>query len=276
MQARDPHRFVNELDASATERLVARLENRAKDKVFTRLFDKYVAELRLPASARVLEIGCGAGAMLRALARRADFTGHAVGIDQSPVFVDAARQLADSEGVGQRLQFEVGDAHAIQFADAEFDAVIVNTVMSHVSNPDAVIAEVARVLRSGGKVAVFDGDYASLTYAHPDAEIGTRMDRALANATFNNPRIMRELARLLPEHGLKLLAAWGDAVTEIGSGSFFRTFAETYVSYVIDAGFLPADEVRAWHAVQKQAMENGTFFAGCTYYTFIAERPSAS
>lgn len=276
MQARDPHRFVNELDAAATERLVARLENRAKDKVFTRLFDKYVTELRLPASARVLEIGCGTGAMLRALARREDFTGHAVGIDQSPVFVDAARRFADAEGVGERLQFDVGDAHAIPYSDASFDAIIVNTVMSHVSSPDAVLAEVARVLRPGGKAAIFDGDYASLTYAHPDAELGSRMDRALANATFNNPRIMRDLARLLPAHGLTLRAAWGDAVTEIGSGSFFKTFAETYVSYVIDAGFLPADEVRTWHDAQKQAMENGTFFAGCTYYTFIAERPSAS
>jgi hypothetical protein len=41
MTAKDPHRFVNELDAAAIERLIARLESRAKDKVFTRLFDRY-------------------------------------------------------------------------------------------------------------------------------------------------------------------------------------------------------------------------------------------
>lgn len=276
MQARDPHRFVNELDDAATERLIARLENRAKDEVFTRLFDNYVTQLGLPASARVLEIGCGTGAMLRSLARRPDFTGQAVGIDQSPVFVEAARRFAEAEGVGDRLAFHVGDAHAIAFEDRSFDAVIVNTVMSHVSAPGTVLSEVARVLRPGGTAACFDGDYASLTYAHPDAELGQRMDKALAHATFNNPRIMRDLARLLPEHGLVLKSAWGDAVTEVGRGSFFKTFADTYVSYVIDAGFIPADEVHAWHAAQQRAMENGTFFAGCTYYTFIAERPLAA
>lgn len=275
MQARDPHRFVNDLDAAATERLISRLENRAKDKVFTRLFDNYVTALRLPASAQILEVGCGTGAMLRALVRRPDFAGRAVGIDQSPVFVDAAKRFAMAEGVSERVDFMVGDAHAIAFPDASFDAVIVNTVMSHVSEPGTVLAEVARVLRPGGKVAIFDGDYASLTYAHPDAELGQKMDRALANATFNNPRIMRDLARLLPAHGLSIVSAWGDAVTEIGRGSFFKTFAETYVSYVVDAGFLPAEEVRAWHDDQQHAMENGTFFAGCTYYTFIAERRPA-
>lgn len=68
MGARDPHRFVNELDDATIERLIARLESRAKDVVFSRLFDKYVTKLKLPASAHVLEIGCGTGAVLRALA----------------------------------------------------------------------------------------------------------------------------------------------------------------------------------------------------------------
>lgn len=273
MQARDPHRFVNDLDASATERLIARLESRAKDRVFTRLFEKYIAELRLSGSARVLEVGCGTGAMLRALVRSGGFGGSAVGVDQSPAFVEAAGRFAAAEGVADRLQFAVGDAHQMAFSDASFDAVIVNTVMSHVSDPDRVLAEVARVLRPGGKVVIFDGDYASLTYAHADAELGQRMDKALAEATFNNPRIMRQLAGLLQAHGLKLLSAWGDAVTEIGRASFFKSFADTYLSYVIDAGFVPAGEAKAWHAQQQQAMEDGTFFAGCIYYTFIAERP---
>jgi SAM-dependent methyltransferase len=68
-----PHRFVNELDDSAIGRLIARLEGRAKDVVFTRLFDKYAGHLAPHPSARVLEVGCGTGATIRALARRADF-----------------------------------------------------------------------------------------------------------------------------------------------------------------------------------------------------------
>ena len=48
MPARDPYRFVNELDDATTQRLINRLESRAKDKLFTRLFDKYATQLNLP------------------------------------------------------------------------------------------------------------------------------------------------------------------------------------------------------------------------------------
>lgn len=274
MSARDPHRYVNELDAAALERLIARLESRAKDEVFTRLFDKYASRLLAEAPARVLEIGSGTGAMMRSLARRPEFTGTALGIEQSPAFVEAARRLADQEGVGDRVEFRVGDAHRLDVADQSFDAVIINTVISHVSDTTTVLREMARVVRKGGTVAIFDGDYASMTYAHPDYELGRRMDAALVAATFNNPRIMRELPGLLPQLGLQIREAWGDAVSEIGSASFFKSFAETYVPYVIDAGLVPAEVVRAWHADELRAMENGTFFGACNYYTYLARRIS--
>lgn len=272
MAARDPHRFVNELDDAALERLVSRLENRAQDEVFAKLLDNYLVRLILPPSARVLEVGCGTGAMLRYLARRDDFTGKAFGVDQCNHFIEAANRFARAEHVDDRLDFRVGDAHHLDFPHASFDVVIAHTLISHVTAPLAVLSEMARVVRPGGTVVIFDGDYASLTYAFPDHGFGHQMDVALANATFNNPKIMRDLPRLLPEFGLKLTAAWGDAVVEIGHGSYFRSFVETYVPYVKRAGLLPAQAVDLWLSEQRQAMENGTFFAACNYYTYLARR----
>lgn len=271
--ARDPHRFVNELDESAVDRLIARLENRAKDTVFSSLFDKYVTRLPQPSlAARVLEVGCGTGAMTRALARRPDFSGRALGVDQGEQFIKAAREFAAAEHVADRVDFQVGDAHALELADGSFDVVIAHTLISHVAEPESVLAEMARVVRPGGTVAIFDGDYASLTYALSDHELGRRMDVALANASFNNPLIMRDLPRLLPRFGLRLLSAWGDAVAEVGQGSYFRSFAETYAPYVASAGLIDAETVNAWLAVQRQALDAGTFFASCNYYTYLAFR----
>ncbi|MCU7858281.1 MAG: SAM-dependent methyltransferase, partial [Candidatus Thiodiazotropha sp. (ex Lucinoma kastoroae)] len=125
------------------------------------------------------------------------------------------------------------------------------------------LEEMARVVRPGGTVAIFDGDYASLTYAIPDHDFGHKMDVALANASFNNVRIMRDLPRLLPEFGLAVIDAWGDAIVEIGKGSYFKSFAETYAPYVSSAGLLSEDAVNSWLTVQRQAMENRTFFASC-------------
>ena len=272
MATRDPHRFVNELDKAALERLIARLESRAQDAIFARLFDKYAAQMDLPLAAQVLEVGCGTGALLRSLVHRGDFSGKAFGVDQCRPFIDAAKKFAQVENINDRLVFQVGDAHSLDFPPATFDAVIAHTLISHVTEPAEVLSEMARVVRPGGIVAIFDGDYASLTYAFRDHVFGHQMDVALSSATFNNPRIMRDLPRLLPELGLRLTAAWGDAVVEIGNGSYFKSFAETYVPFVMKAGLLPMQAVETWLGEQQLAMENGTFFASCNYYTYLARR----
>ena len=272
MVARDPHRFVNELDGSVIERLIARLEGRAKDVVFTRLFDKYAAHLAPHSTAQVLEVGCGTGATIRALARRTDFTGKAFGVDQSAPFIDAARKFARDENVGDRVDFMVGDAHSLDFPSAMFDAVFAHTLVSHVTDPETVLREMVRVVRPGGLVAVFDGDYASLTYGFADHGFGQQMDAALATASFNNPRIMRELPGLIPRLGLQMHQAWGDAVVEIGKGSYFRSFAETYVPFVIKAGLFSAEAAEGWLKAQRQSMDDGTFFASCNYYTYLTKR----
>lgn len=272
MSTRDPHRFVNELDESAIERLVARLESRAKDTVFTKLFDRYISQLALPSWARVLEVGCGTGVNMRALARRGEFPGKAFGVDHCDPFIAAANKFAQQENVSDRVEFRVGDAHNLDFPASTFDVVIAHTLISHVSEPVKVLQEMARVVRPGGTVVVFDGDYASLTYAFPDHDFGLQMDAALAKASFNNPMIMRDLPRLLPELGLNIIAAWGEAVVEIGDGSYFKSFAETYAPYVSRAGLLPEEVVDTWLATQQQAIANGTFFASCNYYTYITRR----
>jgi SAM-dependent methyltransferase len=272
MAARDPHRFINELDDAAIERLVARLESRAKDAIFARLFDKYAAQLVLPSSAKVLEVGCGTGAMVRRLAQRDDFSGKAFGVDQCAAFIDAATRFAHDAKLDDRVDFRVGDAHRLDFPAETFDAVFAHTLISHVTAPETVLGEMARVVRPGGAVVIFDGDYASMTYACSDHEFGHRMDAALVGASFNNPLVMRDLPRLLPTLGLRLTAAWGDAVVEIGSASYFKSFAEAYVPYVTRSGLLPPEAVEAWLTAQREAMENGTFFASCNYYTYLACR----
>lgn len=272
MHACDPHQFSNELDESTIGRLIDRLESRAQDNVFARLLDKYLSSLQISPSAKVLEVGCGTGAVLRHFVRSGDFGGKAFGVDQCMAFIEAAQRFSDEEKVSERVEFHVGDAHRVNFSSSSFDVVIAHTLISHVSDPAAVLREMARVVRPGGTVVIFDGDYASLTYAYPDYDFGREMDLALANATFNNPHVMRELPRLLPEFGLKLIDAWGDAVVEIGSASYFKSFAETYAPFVAKAGFLPAEVVESWLAVQRRAIENGTFFAACNYYTYLACR----
>lgn len=265
----DPHRFANELDSVAQGRLIERLERRVKDAVFARLFEKYARRLNIGSETRVLEVGCGTGALVRQLASREVVPARIVGVDQCRAFIEAAKGFAAKEGVGDHIEWHAGDAHDLDYADHAFDVVILHTVISHVTSPVHTLTELARVLSPDGTLAIFDGDYASMTFAHPDHALGRRIDQALVTASFNNPVIMRELPRLLPGLGLAIKEAWGDAVVEIGDGSYFLSFAETYAPYVIDGGSVPADQVNDWLAFQQQAVEEKSFFASCTYYTYL-------
>lgn len=271
MAARDPHRFINELDKEAIDRLIQRLESRAKDHVFSRLFFKYAAQLDLPESAQVLEVGCGTGAMTRFLAQRDGFSGKAYGVDQSAAFIEAANCFARDENIADRIDFMIGDVHALEFEDNHFDAVIAHTLVSHVTDPTRVLQEMARVVKPDGTIVIFDGDYSSLTYAYPDHEFGASMDSALANATFNNTHVMRDLPRLLPTLDLKIVHAWGDAIVEIGQGSYFRSFAEAYVPYVKRSGLVADADADEWLSKQLEYMQSGSFFAACNYYTYMIQ-----
>ncbi|HJR52844.1 MAG TPA: class I SAM-dependent methyltransferase [Gemmatimonadota bacterium] len=94
---------------------------------------------------RVLDLGCGTGIHTRAVAELADW---AVGIDVSPRLVRKAQVKLR----GARGSVVVADAGHMPFADATFDAALsYGEPLSHIEDPGAVLAELARVMRPGGR-----------------------------------------------------------------------------------------------------------------------------
>jgi SAM-dependent methyltransferase len=273
--SRDVFRFINDLDATGVERIAARLEFRGTDPGYVALREAYFAKLPLTTSRRVLAVGCGTGIEVRALKRRPEFAGEIVGIDHSPALVEQAQQLTAAEGLDDGVEYRVGDAHALDVADAGFDLVLAHTLISHVTDPARVLREARRVLAPGGIVAVFDGDYASLTFAHPDPELAERVERALLEVLVNNPRVMRDLPWLLREAKLELVEASANAYTDVGTGGFFANLAEAYGPLLAGSGLLPDEEVTRWRAWQAQAIEEGTFFGASNYYAYLARRPAS-
>lgn len=104
----------------------------------------------------VLDIGSGPGWIAIRLAQ-AHPRARVTGIDVSPQFVTIANENKEREGVGERVEFVVGDAsHLERFADQSFDLVISNQSLHYWPEPSVVFNEIARVLRPEGGFCISD------------------------------------------------------------------------------------------------------------------------
>lgn len=268
----DPFARTDVLDEATLEALVSRLEARGAHPRFAAMLQEYLDAMDIDSAAMVLDIGCGAGLAARAIARRPAFSGRVVGIDLSPYLVAAAEHLARDEGAGERLEFRTGDTRRLDVADGTFDAVVAHTVLSHVEDPLSVVREAARVLRPGGTAGIFDGDYASMTFDHPDPATGKAYDEALVRGIVTNPRVMRQMPRLLREAGLHLVGAFPHVLSDIGHADFWSSAIDAYRRLLPNAGVMTESEADAWAAQLRRDSEAGVFFASSNYYAYVARR----
>ncbi|WP_374651314.1 class I SAM-dependent methyltransferase [Dongia sp.] len=127
--------------------------------------------LGLRSDDRLLDIGCGIGGPARYCAAH---HGCAVqGLDLTPDFVALARTLTERCGLGGRASFHQGSALAMPFAAASFDAAMLIHVGMNIADKAKLFAEARRVLKGGGRFAVYDVmamTEAALPYPMPWAE----------------------------------------------------------------------------------------------------------
>jgi arsenite methyltransferase len=112
-----------------------------------------VAELR--EGERVLDLGSGGGIDVLLSARRVGPTGHAIGLDMTDEMLELARRNADDAGA-TNVEFLKGTMEAVPLPAASVDVVISNCVINLSADKSQVFAEIARVLRPGGRMGVSD------------------------------------------------------------------------------------------------------------------------
>jgi SAM-dependent methyltransferase len=98
---------------------------------------------------KILDLATGTGWTSRVVARRG---AKVIGVDIAADLVAAAVENAKAEGLN--IEYQIGDAESLPFADGEFDAVISTCGIMFASRPEAAAAELARVCRKGGRIAL--------------------------------------------------------------------------------------------------------------------------
>jgi ubiquinone/menaquinone biosynthesis C-methylase UbiE len=195
--------------------------------------------------ATVADIGCGVLGILHLLCKRVGSAGRVVGVDREPRMIEAARQV--TAGRGLMVELAEQDAAGLSLPSGSFDLVHERTVLLNVADPQQVVAEMVRVTRPGGVVAVQEPDSASWLCHPPHPAFGTLRHELLAayRAAGKNFDQGRTVARRLTQAGLSGVRVRATArVTR--PGEYYHTFLLALTGLVRDqiiaAGRIPASE----------------------------------
>jgi SAM-dependent methyltransferase len=132
----------------------------------------------------VLDVGCGKGHWTRTIARLLPADARVIGVDREPEWIREATALEASLQVLPRLEFRVGDARALPFADASFDVVTCQAVLIHVADVVGVLGEMRRVLRPGGRIIAVEPNNLGESFAHVVGDPTFELEEALAFVRF--------------------------------------------------------------------------------------------
>lgn len=218
--------------------------------------------------AHALEIGCGNGAATKLILQYLK-PATLIGIDPSPFFVEMASETFKHE---RRVSFAVAEAASTGQPDAAFDLVIAHTVYSHLIDPERALSEAWRVLKPGGLLVIFDGDFATLTVALFEGDPLQSVVGAVLRNMVHAPYIMRRLPALV--------GAAGFCVQSLEPYGYVQTRNPDYLLTLISRGTMAASRAGEigqmlvdgfeWEAQRRVA--NGTFYGAMLFLSLTARK----
>lgn len=155
----DPFQDVDAAGAEFISAFADSMEDRQADPTMEQIVSQYLGKLEFHKGSLTVEVGCGAGAVTRRVAAKAN-PSRVIGFEPSKGFVAEAKARVREHA---NVEFEVADGAALPLADACADNLIMHTVLTHVENPDQLLVEAARVLKPGGHLVVCDADFSKAT-----------------------------------------------------------------------------------------------------------------
>jgi arsenite methyltransferase len=214
---------------------------------------------------RVLDVG--PGFYSRELLDQVGPEGSVTGIDQSPQMLAVATRR--SAGF-HNARFEEGDATALPVESGGFDRALTVQVLEYVADIPTALAEMHRALRPGGRVVIWDVDWATVSWHSEDAG---RMDRVLEawDDHLAHPSLPRTLAPSLRAAGFDGVRMDGHAfaTTELSEETYGGAALPVIERYVRQRG---SADVDAWADEQRALGERGEFYFACVQFCFSATK----
>jgi ubiquinone/menaquinone biosynthesis C-methylase UbiE len=269
--------FFGQLNAMPPEPVTALarvLEAMSTEPTFRGARRALVQDLALPSVGRVLEGGCGTGAALPDLLAVVGPAGQIVGIDPTEAFIVTARERAARLGA-RHADYRVGDIRALPAEAGGFDAAFCDKVLIHVGPPDAVLRELVRVTRRGGRVGALEWQpHFVLSTTRP--VLASRFNDLLRHGVydFDAPA---NLTRYFHEAGLAHVEtrAYLAHARSLDEHPFWRAFLIDQIPLFVAAGRLAAEDGRAFVADLEALDSRGEFSASVVVLTAAGTKSAA-
>jgi ubiquinone/menaquinone biosynthesis C-methylase UbiE len=222
---------------------------------------------------RIVDVGCGPGFYCAELAAEVGSSGSVVGVDSSSaMLVLATRRCAGLE----QVELRPGEAMSLPVDDGGFDAALSVQVLEYVADPTAALAELYRVLRPGGRVVVWDVDWATVSLHALDSALTERVLRAW-DQHLTHPSLPRTLGSRIRAAGFEQVGmrAFPFATSAFDPETYGVALLPLIATFVTGRDGITEDEAQAWVTEQQQLGARGEFYFASTQFCFTAAKPSS-
>ncbi|MCC6793292.1 MAG: methyltransferase domain-containing protein [Thermomicrobiales bacterium] len=214
---------------------------------------------------KVLDVGCGFGLETLRLASLAG-PGNVTGIDKSADFIADAKARAASAHLA--IHYDVGDAEALPYPAGSFDCVRAERLLIYLSDPAKAVAEMRRVARPGGRLALIEPDFSTTTINLPDRPmirraLGHEADTAVVQSWLPGPLLV-----ILRDLGLADIEV-ATRVVVFPQGLASEYFADVG-RHAAAAGAISAGELAEWLAGIDGLAAKQALFGTVGYFLFTA------
>lgn len=175
-----------------------------------------------------------------------------------------------------RVTFVKGTAAETHQPSETFDLVLAHTVFSHLADPEAALAEAYRILKPGGLIAIFDGDYATITVALFDGDpLQAAVDAVLRNMV-HAPYVMRRLPWLAGRVGFDVEAVDAHGYVQTASPDYLISMLSRGAMLGARAGEMSDALVEGFQKEAASRVEAGSFYGSIMFMSLIGRKPGAS
>lgn len=239
------------------------LEERARAGTYRESVRSLLDLMQIQPGERVLEVGCGSGALVRDLAVRTQGNNAIVAVDINEYLLNEARALARGLPEAGAIDFRHGSAESLPFPDGSFDAAFAITVLEE-CNADTAISEMRRVLRPGGRAAV-------LTRS---ADLPVFWNLELP------PEVLRKINAAMPQQvsdggcvDAGLYSIFGNHFQDVKPHPVMASFPQPLpTSFAQARALLNTEELSMFESAVQKAAQNRTLFASIPFHSVAGTR----